>query len=64
MSSQKAKNPLVVEMNLLRDRELVYKHSETGSGMISLGDALRSLERLEVALLNHYNIPNELRGNN
>jgi len=64
MNLKKNENPLVTEMNLLKDRELIYKHSETGSGMISLADALRSLERLEVALLNHYNIPNELRGNN
>lgn len=56
MSSNKD-YPLIEEISLLKDKELVYKHSETGSNLVSLDDAIRCLERLEIKLLNYYKIP-------
>lgn len=50
------KYPLRVELRALKDKELVYKDSEVGSGLVSLGDAMRALERLEIDLLNYYKI--------
>ena len=43
-------SPLQEELANLKEKELVYKHSETPTGLVSIGDATRCLERLEVEL--------------